>query len=251
MSKQASYTKQASCQEPVANTSPKIPTRLHDWPTTGLRRVSVNSFGFGGANAHVVLDDAFNYLRANGQKGFHHCVDTAEAAAPVADVVPNGATNSTESLPLSPSISGDAPKQTPKLLIWSAQDQGAAKRMLDNYAQYYHEHIAGDPGRLNQLSYTLAKRRSAMVWRSFAIADEAANEPIKQSTPVRVTADTTGIAFVFTGQGAQYAGMGIGLMDYPVFAKSILASETIFRKLGAPWSLIGMSFYCVQCRKTS
>lgn len=32
------------------------------WPTNGLRRASVASFGFGGSNAHAILDDAYHYL---------------------------------------------------------------------------------------------------------------------------------------------------------------------------------------------
>ena len=40
----------------------KIPTELTPWPSPGLRRASVNSFGYGGTNGHVILDDAMNYL---------------------------------------------------------------------------------------------------------------------------------------------------------------------------------------------
>lgn len=36
----------------------KIPTEVTSWPQEGLRRASVNSFGFGGTNCHVILDDA-------------------------------------------------------------------------------------------------------------------------------------------------------------------------------------------------
>jgi len=32
------------------------------WPTNGIRRASVASFGFGGSNAHAILDDAYHYL---------------------------------------------------------------------------------------------------------------------------------------------------------------------------------------------
>lgn len=34
------------------------------WPDVGLRRISVNSFGFGGSNAHAILDDAYHTLEA-------------------------------------------------------------------------------------------------------------------------------------------------------------------------------------------
>ena len=39
-----------------------LPLASLPWPKPGLRRASVNSFGFGGANAHVIIDDASNYL---------------------------------------------------------------------------------------------------------------------------------------------------------------------------------------------
>lgn len=41
----------------------KIPTELTPWPGHGLRRASVNSFGYGGSNGHVILDDALHYLQ--------------------------------------------------------------------------------------------------------------------------------------------------------------------------------------------
>lgn len=40
----------------------QIPKELTAWPSPGLRRVSINSFGYGGSNAHVILDDALHYL---------------------------------------------------------------------------------------------------------------------------------------------------------------------------------------------
>ena len=40
----------------------QFPTEVTAWPTEGLRRASVASFGFGGSNAHVILDDAYHYL---------------------------------------------------------------------------------------------------------------------------------------------------------------------------------------------
>jgi hypothetical protein len=48
-----------------------FPLENYPWPTNGLRRASINSFGYGGSNAHVILDDAYNYLESRGLKGKH------------------------------------------------------------------------------------------------------------------------------------------------------------------------------------
>ena len=50
----------------------QFPVACTPWPVEGLRRASVNSFGFGGSNSHVVLEDALNFLRLRGLKA-NHC----------------------------------------------------------------------------------------------------------------------------------------------------------------------------------
>ncbi|EFX01892.1 polyketide synthase [Grosmannia clavigera kw1407] len=50
----------------------QIASQLSPWPVDGLRRVSVNSFGFGGTNAHVVLDDVPHFLAENDIAGGQH-----------------------------------------------------------------------------------------------------------------------------------------------------------------------------------
>ncbi|KAF2490386.1 reducing type I polyketide synthase [Lophium mytilinum] len=56
----------------------KFPLQPTKWPTKGLRRASVNSFGFGGTNAHVILDDALHYLQSRRLVGHHNTVEYPE-----------------------------------------------------------------------------------------------------------------------------------------------------------------------------
>ncbi|KAI0172149.1 fatty acid synthase S-acetyltransferase [Hypoxylon sp. FL1284] len=78
-----------------------VPVEPTPWPASRLERVSVNSFGVGGANAHVILDSAasFNALTA----------------------------------------SRDAPT-TPQLLLYSANSAKSLTRMIDNYKAWIEQH---------------------------------------------------------------------------------------------------------------
>lgn len=56
---------------PVDEWGLKFPVQPAVWPSGGLRRASINSFGFGGSNAHVIIDDVYNFLRLHGLTGNH------------------------------------------------------------------------------------------------------------------------------------------------------------------------------------
>lgn len=46
----------------------QFPVRCIPWPSNGLRRASINSFGFGGTNAHAIIDDAYHYCQIRNIK---------------------------------------------------------------------------------------------------------------------------------------------------------------------------------------
>jgi hypothetical protein len=52
----------------------RFPLEPVKWPSSGVRRASVNSFGYGGTNAHVVIDDALSFLQERRLTA-NHCTE--------------------------------------------------------------------------------------------------------------------------------------------------------------------------------
>ncbi|KAL8402829.1 hypothetical protein RB596_009256 [Gaeumannomyces avenae] len=65
----------------------EFPTAPVAWPQRGLRRMSINSFGVGGSNAHVVMDDALNFLAQHYMSGCHRTIASPVAPAAAAPTV--------------------------------------------------------------------------------------------------------------------------------------------------------------------
>ncbi|KKY36930.1 putative polyketide synthase [Diaporthe ampelina] len=207
-----------------------IPTSLTPWPTSGLRRVSVNSFGYGGTNAHCVLDDAYHYLTSHGLSGRHNTRFST----------PNSEQDSRLSLG---SVLRDAAQPTaPKLLVWSSHDQGGISRTAANLASYLSERqFPPSPSLLPRLAYTLSERRSRLPFTSFAVARSVASAPAALATsarPIRPSSETPTALFVFTGQGAQWAGMGLELLAYTTFRQRMADAAAHLRALGCAWDLV-------------
>ncbi|KAL6878977.1 polyketide synthase [Trichoderma novae-zelandiae] len=239
-----------------------IPNESIPWPSNGIRRASLNSFGFGGSNTHVVVDDALHYLKERNLPGNHCTVGAAgdedaasdiaaSPSSPIVDDFSNPADQSIADLKkiarakvaAATSSPYSTTKGLPKLLVWTAADEQAAKRSLHDQELFYKQKIAGSRTKLDRLAYTLAARRSHMLWRSFAIVAEDSLSETQDGTadfapvkPMRSSPDAT-LAFVFTGQGAQYTDMGWDLVKYPVFADTLRQIDGIYQSLGCTWSI--------------
>ncbi|PVI00072.1 polyketide synthase PksD [Periconia macrospinosa] len=222
----------------------QVPDSCISWPDNGLRRASVNSFGFGGSNAHAVMDDAYHTLEAlNLQNGL-------QVISPPADTESNDNIRPIKN-GTAKHANGAAPTKTNgtthqadpnyQLLVYSARDEDALKRVLERYSSYYDTHIAASPEKLRKLAYTLSSRRSLMTMRSFSVGDVNSSSEsigIPNSECVRSSLDTQ-LCFVFTGQGAQYTKMGLDLILYPVFMTAMREANKAFQSFGSDWSLFG------------
>jgi len=118
-----------------------LPQEVLSWETQGLRRISINSFAFGGANAHVILDDAYHYLLNRGLDGKHNttvneCGLDAKIASQVA---------------------------TKQLVLISGKDQTSIKRISEGLKVWLDKDSA-DSKSLENLAYTVGQRRTHLEY---------------------------------------------------------------------------------------
>ncbi|MFE2152132.1 type I polyketide synthase [Streptomyces lavendulae] len=174
-------------------------TEQRAWPETGHpRRVGVSSFGLSGTNAHVILEQA------------------PQAASPDRDRAPED--------PARPAVAGVLAATVP----WTLTGKNPAA--LQAQARRLHDHLAADVDlSLSDVALSLATTRARLEHRAAVVLGSreealAGLAALADGAPAGRTvtgaADTEGkTVFVFPGQGSQWAGMGVELLDSsPVFA---------------------------------
>ncbi|GKZ64564.1 type I Iterative Polyketide synthase (PKS) [Aspergillus niger] len=173
----------------------QVPTQALPWPDLppgSPRRVSVNSFGFGGANAHVIL----------------------------------------ESFSRAPSSSSDCKLGTPEILpfVFSAASEGSLTAVLRNYIAYLEEHptvnllelAASLLKKRSTLSHRLILTAGTIESLREALNDEVQRRSTDTSSTItrRLTPGPKKILGVFTGQGAQWPQMGLDVISQSPQAQS-------------------------------
>jgi len=148
---------------------------LREWPSNGeagngsLRRAGVSAFGIGGTNAHAILEEP-------------------------------------------PAPEPTTPSREHQLVVLSARTATALDKATEDLAHHLDEHPELD---LADVAFTLAagrhpfEHRRTLVCRDLAEARAALAEldPKKVRT-APVVAEAPEVVFLFSGQGAQYPGMG-------------------------------------------
>ncbi|WP_431607862.1 type I polyketide synthase [Streptomyces griseocarneus] len=190
-------------------------TRQTAWPETGRpRRAGVSAFGVSGTNAHVLIEQAEETAQAEQIESTEQIEESTPAEARV-------------------DSPGEEAAGTPLPLIpWALSGKGEAA--LTAQAARLSSYLAAHPGLdAADIARSLATTRTAFAHRAVLLAADragleaslatlAAGEP-DPATVVRGTAEhARQVAFVFPGQGSQWPGMALGLLDSsPVFRERI------------------------------
>lgn len=225
-----------------------FPLTSIDWPTMGVRRASVNAFGYGGTNAHVVIDDALSFFEAKGLKGRHNTTRLKSTLGQ--DLLLNGRTNRmsrhdsmTEDRICNTQLAKFA-KSTYKLLVLSAFDESAVHRSIKTHSEWLRSQQSHSDSRVDvsDLAHTLSHNRTSFPWRSFCVTGSETFFDNVWSTPIR-SKQRIDLCFVFTGQGAQWYGMGRELMKYSIFYESMIEADRVFSSLGSEWSMMEQLYH--------
>ena len=186
-------------QIPFNEANLHVPIEPTPWPAGRPERISVNSFGIGGSNAHAILESA--------------CTTTPKSQ--------------NTSLGIS----------DPQLLVVSAHTADTLRKRITQITDYVKNH----PTRLHDLSHTLAARRSHLPHRAFTVL-QSSNPVLDDAAFSIFNTSPSSVTFVFTGQGAQWPGMGLKLLSsFQTFKQDIKTMDEALQKLpdSPNWLLYG------------
>ena len=210
----------------------KVTSSMMDLPERGgrPRLAGINSFGISGTNAHIVVEE---YI-ALGELPYGKR-ELAGSARVVAVSLPEAA----ESLP--PPEQGLSGRET-RLLPLSGKSANALRELAERYISWLDERpenlasqSASAETLLSDMAWTAGVGRSHFDHRAGVVFRDAGS--LRDGLKALENADespgpqtATKVAFVYTGQGSQWTGMGKALYEREPVARAVLdRCEEVFR----------------------
>ncbi len=211
----------------------QVTTETMEWPYDGeqLRRAGVNSFGISGTNAHIVLEEHRS----------SHCARTGEIRpiGPVKQVSTQLPYVSADSY----STQDEPNSRTSRILPLSGKSPAALRQIASRYLVWLDEQLntispahEDSQALLSDMARTAGAGRSHFDNRRGIVFNDLDDlrqqlEEVKNSNDDSVARNrTTRVAFVYTGQGSQWLGMGQDLYAREPIARSVLdRCEAVFQ----------------------
>ncbi|RSL77235.1 hypothetical protein CEP51_009247 [Fusarium floridanum] len=200
---------------PFAEYNLTVPVKPTPFPSDRKQRVSIDSFGIGGSNAHVILE--------------------AYTPHPNGIVQQNGTgRHNGQHLLEDPGPSMSQPSR-PELLLLSANTEVSLQQQIKNHREWVLQH----PESISDLTYTRAMRREHLLHRAYVILDGAS--VTETSSSMKALSSPLPLVMVFSGQGAQWPEMAKELIKSDqAFREDLLNMDTVLKGLSFPptWNII-------------
>jgi malonyl CoA-acyl carrier protein transacylase len=184
----------------------------------GVRRAGVSSFGFGGTNFHVVLEEHVPGMLTSRQRVFQGTEwEHLEPKAPYRGVLVLGASNVAGlQARLKVALSDAETGSTPSPQAPSVADLQARERLAIDYGN------ADELAKRSAKAVSALETDAASVWK-----------PLASQGVYRGSGSSAGkVAFMFPGQGSQYANMLRELCDLdPVVAETFGEADEVMTPL--------------------
>ena len=211
----------------------RVTSEMMDWPDRpGRSRVAgVNCFGISGTNAHLVVEE---YCGAGAARGVSSPplgspqpvpVTLPDSVAHLPAPDPDIRTRQTRVLPLSGKSEGALRESAGRYLSW-----------LDDGAGELPERAGAADPLLSDMAWTAGVGRSHFDHRAGVVFEDVASlrrrlEALARSGDAPEPGTPTKVAFAYTGQGSQWAGMGRELYETEPVARVVMdRCEAVFRE---------------------
>ncbi|HEX8868323.1 MAG TPA: acyltransferase domain-containing protein, partial [Lentzea sp.] len=185
--------------------SVELLTSAREWSANGhARRAGVSAFGISGTNAHMILEEAPGQPELSDLPEMMGMGGGSPQGAGQPGSIPSG---------------GAIPSGRVVPLLVSAKSPASLKARI--------EQVRALDADVNDVAFSLLTTRSVFDHRAVLIGDEVVQGVAQESAPV----------FIFPGQGSQWHGMAVELLDEnETFAQSMAECDEAIGKL-VDWSV--------------